>query len=113
MEATEIEGAHGLPRDTTSISDELQHVLHDLGRQYPNKTIKSCYVLRYTRRVIALLIKEEENAEGHKRNTATGKMKVSGLSHKRAKQSDPRLLLEMFHIIYHIYSDTKNKEETN
>ena len=29
---TEIEGAHGLPRDTTTISNELQQVLHGMGR---------------------------------------------------------------------------------
>ena len=29
---TEIEGAHGLPRDTSAISDELQKVLYGVGR---------------------------------------------------------------------------------
>ena len=28
----EIEGEHGLPRDTTTISDEPQQVLHGVGR---------------------------------------------------------------------------------
>ena len=40
-------------------------------------------------------------------------IKVSGLSHKRAKKSDLKLAWEMFHKIYHTYSDIKNKEETN
>ena len=40
-------------------------------------------------------------------------IKVSGLSHKRAKQSDPRLAWFMFHNIYIKYSATKNKEEIN
>ena len=43
----------------------------------------------------------------------TGIIKVLGLSHKRAKQCDPRLAWEMFHKIYHMYSDIKNKEKTN
>ena len=43
----------------------------------------------------------------------TGTIKVSGLSHKRAKQSDPRLAWEMFHNIYNMYSDINNKEETD
>ena len=43
----------------------------------------------------------------------TGKIKFSGLIHKRANKCDPRLAWEMFHKIYHIYSDIKNKEETN
>ena len=29
---TEIEGAHGLPRDTSTISNELQQLLHGVGR---------------------------------------------------------------------------------
>ena len=40
-------------------------------------------------------------------------IKVSDLSHKRAKQSDPRLAWFMFHNIYIEYSATKNKEEIN
>ena len=57
--------------------------------------------------------KKEKNAEGQKRKTMAGKIKVSGLSHKREKQSDPKLARQMFHKIYHMYSDLKNKEETN
>ena len=38
---------------------------------------------------------------------------VLGLSHKREKQSDPRLSWFMFHKIYRMYSDIKNKEERN
>ena len=40
-------------------------------------------------------------------------IKVSDLSHKRAKKSDPRIAWFMFHRIYLIYSDIKNKEEIN
>ena len=36
-----------------------------------------------------------------------------GLSHKREKQYDLRLAWEIFHRIYHMYSDIKNKEEIN
>ena len=36
-----------------------------------------------------------------------------GLSHKRAKKCGHRLVWEIFHMIYHMYSDIKNKEETN
>ena len=91
METTEIEGAHGLPRDTNTISDELQQVLHGVGRRDVTKTITPDSALRYIRRVIAHVNKEEENAEGQKRKTTTGIIKVSGLSHKREKQCDPRL----------------------
>ena len=57
--------------------------------------------------------KEEENAEGYKIKTTTVIIKVSGLSRKRVNQCDPRLAWEMFHNIYHMYSDINNKEETN
>ena len=57
--------------------------------------------------------KEEYNAEGQKRKTRTEIIKVLGLIHKRAKQCDLRLAREMFHKIYHMYNDIKNKEETN
>ena len=67
----------------------------------------------YSGRVIACVNKEEENAEVQKRKTTTGIIKVSGLIHKRANQCDPRLAWEMFHNIYHMYSDIKNKEEIN
>ena len=110
---TEIEGAHGLPRNNTTISDELQQVIHGMGCRYANKTITPPSTLMYDSRVIASVNKEEENAEGQKRKMTTGIITVSGLSHKRAKQCDPRLAWEMFHKIYHMYSDIKNKEETN
>ena len=85
-------------------------MLHGVGRRDVIKTITPDSALRYVRRVIARVNKEEGNAEGHKRKTRTGIMKVSGLSHKRAKQCDPRLAWEMFHKIHHMYSDIKNKE---
>ena len=40
-------------------------------------------------------------------------IKLSGLSHNRAKQSDPKISCFMFHKIYRMYSDTKNKEQRN
>ena len=103
----------GPPRDTSTISDETQQVLHGVGRQDSNKTITPDSALRYARRVIARVNKEEDNAEGQKRKTRTGIIKVSGLSHKRAKQCDTRLTWEIFHKIHHMYIDIKNKEETN
>ena len=86
-------------------------MLHGVGCQDDNKTIKLRSALRYDRILTDLVNKEEENAEGQKRKTTTGTIKVSGLIHKKEKQSDPRLAWEMFHNIYHMYSDIKNKEE--
>ena len=113
MATTELEGAHPLPRDTTTIFNELQQVLHGVVCQDVAITITPDSKIRYDRRVIERVNKEEESAEGHNRKTRTGIIKVSGLSHKRANKCDPRLALEMFHKIYHMYSDIKNKEEIN
>ena len=113
MATTEIEGAHGLPRDTSTISNELQQVLPGMGRRDANKTITPDSTLRYAYRLIARLNKEEDNAEGQKRKTRTRIIKVSGLSHKREKQCYPRLTWELFHKIHHMYSDINNKEEIN
>ena len=113
LATTEIEVAHGLLRDTNTISDELQQVLSDMGRQDVNNSIKTRSKLWYARRVIDCLNKEEEDAEGQMRKTMTGTIKVSGLSHKRGKQSDTRLAWEIFHNIYNMYSDIKKKDGTN
>ena len=85
MAETKIEGAHGLPRDTNTIYDELQQVIHSVGRRDANKTIKSRSALRYVRRVIARVNKEEDNAEGHKRKMITGIIKV-GLKPQEGKE---------------------------
>ena len=113
MAETKIEGAHGLPRDTNTIYDELQQVIHSVGRRDANKTIESRSALRYYRRVITCVNKEEENIEGQKIKMTTGTIKVYGLIHNREKKSDLRLAWEMFHKIYHMYSGIKNKEEKN
>ena len=43
----------------------------------------------------------------------TGMIEFSGLSHKRARQSDPRITWFMFHNIYRVYNGINNKEERN
>ena len=84
-----------------------------MGSQDTNNSIKTHSKLSYDHRVIVYVNKEEENAERRKRNTTTGRIKVSGLSNKMAKKSDTRLAWDMIHKIYHIYSYINNKEETN
>ena len=41
----------------------------------------------------------------------TGMIQISGLSHKRINQSDPMIAWWMFHRIYCMYSDIKNKKK--
>ena len=81
----------GRHEELPTISDELQQVLYGVGRRDANNTITPESALRYAHRVIASVNKEEDNADGHKRNKRTGIIKVSGLSHKRAKQCGPSL----------------------
>ena len=84
-----------------------------MGHQDANKTIKTYTALRYVHRLIAHVNNGEENTEGQKIKMMKVTMKVSGLIHKREKQSDTKLTWEMFRKIYHMYSDINNKEETN
>ena len=83
MATTEIDGENGLPRDNITISDKIQQVLYGVGHQDANKSIKTHYAHRYAHIVIVHVSKEEENAEGQKKNMTTGTIKVYGLSHKR------------------------------
>ena len=52
MESSEIYGAHGPPRDTTSLANEIQQVLHDAGKPRIGNLIKQEFVQRYPHRVI-------------------------------------------------------------
>ena len=64
------------------ISDELQQVLYGEVRRDANNTITPESALRYDRRVIARVNKEEENAEGQKRKTKNRNNKGFGLNPK-------------------------------
>ena len=55
---------------------------------------------------------EDEDTNQKKRNS-TGLMKVSGLSNKRYKQSDPCLAWMVFHNIVQMYYGMKNEENNN
>ena len=113
MATSEIDDAHGLPRDIVSLTNELQQVLHDVGKLSISNGIQSKSAQRYACRVIQSVNREEEEAEGEKRKTGTGTIKKLVLSHKRSKQSDPRLAWFMLHKIYCMYIYIKNKEEIN
>ena len=110
---SEIYGAHGLPRDIQTFTDELQQVIHGVGGQSIGNGIKLASAQSYSRRLIQRVNISEERSKGQKRRTRKVMIKVSVLRHKRAKQSDPRLAWFMFHQIYPIYSEINNKEEIN
>ena len=91
METSKIYGAHGITRDIVIFSNELQKVLHDVGKRIIGNIIQPKFTQGYARRVIKCVNREEEEAEGQKRRTRKGMIKVSVLSHNMAKKSDPRL----------------------
>ena len=56
---SEIDGAHKLPRDTTSLKNELQQVLHEVGKRGIGNLTKEKITQRYDRRVIKWINREE------------------------------------------------------
>ena len=60
MAKSEIDGAHGLPRDIASLTNELQQVLHGVGKQSIGNVIQPKSAQRYARRLIQLVNIEEE-----------------------------------------------------
>ena len=52
MATSDIDGAHELPRDTPIFANEIQQVLHDVGKLSISNGIQSKYQQRYGRRVI-------------------------------------------------------------
>ena len=55
MKIEEMEGVYGIPIDTISIKNELQQVLHSLGKLRIVDWIKQNYTYKYSRRVIFLV----------------------------------------------------------
>ena len=109
MATSETDGAHGLPRDATSLANELQHVIREVDKLRVVNEVKQNSSYRYSHRVIQRVNKEEKKLEGGKRTSKRGMIKVSGLSHKRENISDPRLVWLMFQNINIVYRNTKNK----
>ena len=85
METSEIDGAHGIPIDIQTFTDELQQVLHDVGEQIIGNVIKPESEKSYARRLIQHVNINEEGSEIQKGITRTGLIKVLGLIQKRGK----------------------------
>ena len=47
-----MDGAHGLPKDTISLIDDLQQVLHCVGKRKVVNKIKPNYAVRHAQGVI-------------------------------------------------------------
>ena len=113
MATSEIDGSYGLPRYVHTFTDKLQQILHDVGGKIIDNVIKPASSQRYACRLIQPANKNEEGSELQKKRTRRGMIQISGLIHKMENKSDPRLAWFMFHNIYCMYSDIKNKEEKN
>ena len=104
----EMDDAHGISRDSTSLATEIQHVLHGVGRHRISKAIRQSPAEGYDHRVIKRVNIEEEKLEGCKK-IRTSMIKVSCLRHKRSKQSNPRLTWLMFQNFCIMYRNIKEK----
>ena len=63
MVTSEIYGAHGLTRDSISLANRLQHVLHGAGKSSISKKVKPSYAQRYAHIIIKRVNKEEVKSE--------------------------------------------------
>jgi len=95
----EIKGAHSLPTTRKTLALKLNEVLVGVSGRNIEPPVKYDSKLRYAQRLIRRVNTTEQDAIGQKKRSNTGEIKVSGLSHKRAKQGCPRLSWIMFHKI--------------
>ena len=59
MATSEIDGAHGLPRDIVSFTNEIQKVLNDIGKQIIGDGIQPKSAQRYANSLIQRVNREE------------------------------------------------------
>ena len=67
VETSGIDGAHGLPRDTRGLANEIQRIIHNVGKQRIGNTIIQNYAQRYSHRFIGRVNKEEKKSKGQKK----------------------------------------------
>ena len=106
---SEIEGAHGFPVCHLELGQRLNKVIISMGaRKYDTKQNSK---LKLAKRVLKRVNTVEPEMENQQKRNKTGEMKVAGLSHKWAKQSDPRLAWIMFHKICQMCRDVRKNEQ--
>ena len=109
----ELEAVHGFPVNRRELGHRLNNLVGDLcsanNKQRPDMQDKS--KKQFARRVVRRVNMLEPGMEGQKKKSKTGEIKVAGLSHKRAKQSDPRLAWIMFHKICRMCRDVRTMEQ--
>ena len=87
VEKSEIYGAHGIPIDIHTFTEELQQVLHDVGGRIIRNGIKPESAQRYARILIQRVNRDKGLSDIHKRRTRTDPIKVLGLSQNRLFQA--------------------------
>ena len=107
----EVKVAHAMPVTRKLLSEKLHNILQGLGKRSTEVTLKTKQA--YARDVIRRVNKIEDEQAGQRKRSSTGEIKVRGLSHKRAKQCDPRLQWLMFHKLTRMARDIRKKEEEN
>ena len=68
MATSEIDYAHGLPRDIFILSNELQKGIHYVGKQITSNRIQSKSAQSYSCRVLQHVNREEEELDRQKKN---------------------------------------------
>ena len=106
----EMSALASAPITRKRLSNHIVSVLE----QFPSKkkkTINHKSKLKHARDVIRRVNEKEPEAINQRKRTSTGEVKVSALSRRRAKQSDPRLAWNMFHAIANMYRKAKKKAD--
>ena len=81
-----MEVAHRIPKYTTRIENELQHMLHCVRKNNIVEKINSNSAMIYSHRAIEWENKKDAKQEEQKQSSKRGKKKVLGTRHKRAKK---------------------------
>ena len=105
---SELEGAHGFQFPLRDLCN--CHTVCDLGEGKEILQNQSCNkreVFSFGSNIF------EPGVENQNRKSTTGEIKVSDLSYKHAKQSDPRLAWLMFHNKFQMYCGVKERERVN
>ena len=107
--AAEMSGVASQPSTRKSLSRKLSEVKSLVKKN--NRDILQKSKLKYAYRVIRRVNAREPESDNQKKRSKTGEIKVAGLSHRRAKQSDPRKAWTMYHRIVHMYREGKKIED--
>ena len=105
---SEMKAQFAAGKDRRMLGRQLNSIITNLDLR-ANNTVKPESTNRYAKQVLKRVLKNEPDKNGKKKTRRTGEVKVSKLSHQRAKVCDPRLQWIMFHRICKIYREVHSK----